>query len=198
MANTLLYIITGAALLCSCRKDLTKLEVDPYTGFQTTYSIRKEDGIFHGPYTKSDSTGVLLERGNYSGGNLDGVRELYFPDGKVKVRERYKDGQITDLYEYYFPNGQVELKGYYVMGAMYGQWQKFNEKGNLVESVTMINNEEMGPFSEYHEDGKIAVEGTYLHGDNEDGILKFFDESGELYKTMLCDSGRCVTTWKKE
>ena len=35
-------------------------------------------------------------------------------------------------------------------------------------------------------------------GPNEDGILKLYDESGTLYKTMLCDSGKCVTTWQKQ
>ncbi len=62
----------------------------------------------------------------------------------------------------------------------------------------MVNSEEMGPFTEYYANGKIQAEGTYLHGPNEDGQLKLFDESGELYKIMLCDSGKCITTWQKE
>ena len=162
------------------------------------FSITKEDSLYHGPYVKTDSAGVLLERGIYSEGQLHGIREILFPDGTVKVRERYMNGQITDLYEFFFPNGQHELKGYYIEGAMYGPWKKYNDKGQLLEIVTMINNEEMGPFEEYNPDGSLAAQGTYLHGPNEDGLLKLFDESGELYKTMLCDSGRCVTSWEKE
>src|SRR5687767_14770720 len=192
-----IFILMLGLLACQ-KKDSTKLEVDPDTGYQTTYSIKKENEVYHGPYSKSDSTGLLLERGHYEDGQLHGIREILFPDGKVKVRERYEKGKMTDLYEYYFPNGQLELKGYYVDGAMYGAWQKYDDKGNLLEVVTMVNNEEMGPFTEYYPDGKIQVEGMYLHGPNEDGILKMFDESGELYKTMLCDSGICVTTWEKK
>jgi antitoxin component YwqK of YwqJK toxin-antitoxin module len=141
---------------------------------------------------------VTLERGIYHKGQLNGIREILFPDGTVKVRERYINGQITDLYEYFFPNGQHELKGYYIGGAMYGPWKKYNDKGQLLEIVTMVNNEEMGPFEEYNPDGSLAAQGNYLHGPNEDGLLKLFDESGELYKTMLCDSGRCITSWEKE
>ena len=199
MKSLNLFPILLLLLLMSCKeKPVTHEQVDAASGFHTTYSMRKADTVYHGPYQKTDSTGLLLERGNYADGDLHGIREILFPDGKVKIRERYAHGQITGLYEYYFPNGQVELKGFYIDGAMYGPWKKYNEQGKLLEVVTMIDNEEMGPFTEYYENGRIQVEGTYLHGPNEDGILNMFDETGELYKKMLCDSGICVTIWKKE
>jgi|SRR5687767_1758128 len=194
------YFLILTAFICSCKKDSlsSKVELDPFTGFEYTYSILPNDTINHGPYFKKDSMGILLEKGNYENGELHGVREIYFPDGKVKVRERYNNGTITDLYEYFFPNGKHELKGYYVDGAMYGPWKKYDDQGNLIEVVTMIDNEEMGPFSEYYANGKIQAEGAYIHGPNEDGLLNLFNESGELYKKMLCDSGICVTIWSKE
>ncbi len=192
------YLFILAVLLVSCQKQNTKVEADPYSGFKTTYTLNPKDQTYQGPYTKVDSSGVLLERGVYDAGQLQGIRELYFPDGKVKVRERYTKGQMTDLYEYYFPNGQLQLQGDYVDGAMYGVWRKYNEAGKLLEEVMMVHNEEMGPFTEYYPDGKLQTQGTYLHGPNEDGILKLYDESGTLYKTMLCDSGTCVTTWQKK
>lgn len=192
-----LFIV--AVLLAGCQKEKTKVEVDPYSGFKTTYTLDPKDKTtYQGPYTKVDSSGVLLEKGVYEGGQLQGIRELYFPDGKVKVRERYSKGQMTDLYEYYFPNGQLQLQGDYVDGAMYGVWRKYNEAGKLLEEVMMVHNEEMGPFTEYYPDGTLQTQGTYLHGPNEDGILNLYDESGTLYKTMLCDSGICVTTWQKK
>ena len=198
MGSLFRNIIFISLCLGACKKPLTRVEVDPDTGFETTYSIRKEDNKYEGPYVKKDSTGQLLERGHYRNGELHGIREILFPDGQVKVRERYLDGKITDLYEYYFPNGKLELKGYYIDGAMYGDWKKYDDQGNLLETVTMINNEEMGPFTEYYPSGKVQAEGVYLHGPNEDGVLKLYNESGDLYKTMLCDSGTCITTWEKK
>ena len=183
----------------ACKEQVrTKTVVDPYSGFTTIYSVSKNDTIYHGPYTKNDSAGVLLERGIFQNGELHGIREILFPDGKVKIRERYVNGKISDLYEYFFPNGNLELKGYYVDGAMYGPWKKYDDKGNLLEVVTMVNNEEMGPFVEYNAAGKIQAEGMYLHGPNEDGLLNLYDDDGELYKKMLCDSGTCITTWEKK
>lgn len=184
--------------IIACTKAPQKVDKDPDSGFITTYTLSGEDQGYHGPYTKTDSTGVLLEKGTYVNGKLQGIREIYFPDGTVKVRERYDEGQINDLYEYFYANGRHELMGYYIDGAMYGSWKKFDDKGNLIEIVTMVDNEEMGPFVEYYPNGNKQAEGVYLHGPNEDGQLNLFDESGELYKTMLCDSGRCVTTWEKK
>jgi len=198
MLSMIRYIFILAICFAGCQGIKTKVEVDPDTGFKTTFSIDPKDQSYNGPYTKVDSSGVLLEKGNYKQGQLEGIRELFFPDGKVKVRERYTKGQISDLYEYFFPNGKLELQGEYVNGAMYGIWRKYNEDGKLLEEVMMVENEEMGPFTEYYPDGTIQTKGTYLHGPNEDGVLNLYDESGELYKTMLCDSGICVTSWEKK
>ena len=192
----LLFLLLLSLSACAKGKQVT--EKDPDLGYISTFTVDPETGKNNGPYTKTDSLGILMEKGNMVQGQLHGTRELYYPDGKVKIRERYKDGEFDDLYEYFFPNGMVELKGYYVDGAMYGRWLKYTSDGKLLEEVTMIDNEEMGPFREYHPNGKIQAEGTYLHGPNEDGVLKLYDETGQLQKEMLCYNGRCYTQWQKE
>jgi antitoxin component YwqK of YwqJK toxin-antitoxin module len=191
----LLLILIG---ISACSKGNQVTEKDPDLGMVTTYTVDQKTGKYHGPYTKTDSLGVLMEKGSFNQGEQQGIRELYYKDGKVKVRERYKAGELDDLYEYFFPDGTLELRGYYVDGAMYGRWIKNTPEGTLFEEVTMIDNEEMGPFREYHPNGKIQAEGTYLHGPNEDGGLKLYDETGQLHKEMLCYNGRCYTLWQKE
>ncbi len=185
-------------ILIGCQSKSTKEVVDPDIGYKTTYTLNSKTGAYDGPYTKTDSTGLLIERGTMKDGRQDQVRELYYPDGKVKIRERYVKGKMDDLYEYFHPNGAVELKGYYVDGEMYGWWSKYDPEGHLLEFVTMIRNEEYGPFTEYYPNGRLKAEGAYLHGPNEDGTLKLYDETGTLNKTMLCNAGRCYTTWQKE
>lgn len=195
--TTLLRVLAVLILFTAC-SHTRKIETDPATGFQFEYSIDKKTQLHDGPYIKRDSAGILLEKGVLKQGKQIGIREIYFPDGKVNVRERYVNGQLDDLYEYFHPNGQVQLKGYYVDGAMYGLWRKWTPEGSLVEEVMMVANEENGPFTEYYPDGKIQAQGAYLHGPNESGTLKLYNESGELYKTMQCYDGRCYTTWLKE
>lgn len=185
-------------LLTGCVREKSVVEIDPDLGYQTTFTLDTRSGKHHGPYVKVDSTGLLLEKGNLYQGQPHGIRELFYPDGKVKIRERYKSGKLDDLYEYYFPGGTHELKGYYIDGAMYGIWKKYDAKGNLLEEVSMVRNEEMGPFRDYHPNGHIQAEGTYLHGPNEEGALKLYDDSGQLQKEMLCYGGRCYTVWQRD
>jgi antitoxin component YwqK of YwqJK toxin-antitoxin module len=175
-----------------------KSYTDPELGIVSTYQVDPETGKYNGAYTIRDSTGVLLERGTYAAGALDGIRELFYPDSTVKVRERYARGEMVGRYEYYHPNGRLELAGYYVDGAMYGQWRKYDADGHLVEEVLMANNEERGPFREYYPDGKLQAQGTYLNGPLEQGILYLYEPSGDLYKTMFCRDGRCHTRWEKQ
>jgi antitoxin component YwqK of YwqJK toxin-antitoxin module len=184
-------------LFSGCSGHSRKVEIDPNTGFRTEYTTDTKSKLHDGPYIKRDSSGVLLEKGTLKQGVQEGIRELYFPDGKVNIRERYANGTMDDLYEFFHPNGVLQLKGYYIKGEMYGLWRKYSPEGKLMEKVLMIANEENGPFTEYYPDGKIAAEGAYLHGPNESGTLKLYNESGELYKTMQCYDGRCYTTWLK-
>jgi antitoxin component YwqK of YwqJK toxin-antitoxin module len=196
--RTTCYSLILLLFLAGCSANETTEVRDTDAGLVTTYEINKESGEYEGPYTKADTTGLLMERGHMLNGKLQGIRELYYPDGGVKVRERYAKGELDDLWEFYHPNGQVELKGYYVQGQMYGRWHKYDSLGNLLEEVLMISNEEYGPFKEYYPNGNIQAEGAYLHGDREDGTLKLYDETGTLIKTMLCYAGRCYTTWEKK
>jgi antitoxin component YwqK of YwqJK toxin-antitoxin module len=192
----LFLLLLASCIACSGTEQVE--EKDPALGTILTFTVNKETGLKDGPYTKTDSTGVLMEKGFMKAGQQEGFRELYYPDGQVKIRERYKAGALDDLYEYFFPNGQVELKGYYVQGAMYGLWLKYMSTGQLLEEVTMINNEEMGPFREYHPNGRLQAEGAYLNGPNEHGRLRLYDEQGQLQKEMDCRNGRCYTLWEKE
>ena len=51
---------------------------------------------------------------------------------------------------------------------------------------------------EYFRNGNLEAEGTYRNGDNEHGLLKLYNEEGELIKTMNCEDGVCRTVWKKD
>ena len=107
-------------------------------------------------------------------------------------------GQFTGEYRLYHDNGELKQKGTYRNNAMTGPWETYYDNGQLKERVQFEGNMENGPFIEYHRNGKLAAEGAYKEGDYEHGELKIYNENGELIRSMLCDNGRCQTTWSAE
>jgi antitoxin component YwqK of YwqJK toxin-antitoxin module len=78
---------------------------------------------------------------------------------------------------------------------MSGLWTYYYASGEVKEKVHYEHNFENGPFEEYYPDGTIKAKGNYLVGDNEDGLLFLYDESGDPERVMECDSGICRTQW---
>lgn len=197
MKRPLLYLSVVIAALSACQKPEAIVETDAETGFKTEFLRDPKTKSIEGELIKKDDAGNIIEKANYSNGKLNGFRELFYPDGKLKVRERYKNDTIVDLYEYFHPNGNIELAGYYIQGEMYGVWKKYFPEGNVQEEVLMVANEENGPFTEYQPSGSKEAEGYYLNGPNENGKLQLYDSTGVLVQIMWCNLGRCETTWKK-
>lgn len=165
---------------------------------QERYQRLKKDGAKTGPYQKFDEDGQLVEEGEYKEGIVHNKRTVYYHPDQVKFVETYKSGVFQGSYNYFYENGQLEVEGRYIDGVMSGNWKRYYTNGQLMEVVKFEENEENGPFVEYHENGKLKAEGKYKNGDNEDGLLKLYNESGELYKKMECDSGICKTIWALE
>lgn len=161
------------------------------------YSRRKSDYARQGIFSKFDKEGHLLEQAQYENDTLHGIRVLFFEEtGDTNVVENYNRGRFHGPYRVYYPSGKIELTADYVNNVMEGEVKKYYETGELMETVTFQDNEENGPFKEYYTNGNLKTEGFYMKGDNEHGLLKMFNEAGELVKTMNCQHGVCRTIWK--
>lgn len=158
-----------------------------------------ENGLKHGIVKLFDDKGILTEEAEYAHGKMDGYRRIYDADGRMEVEEHYKNDVIDGAYTVFYPNGGVEISADYIDGVMNGTLHRYYESGTIMETVSMVENEENGIFKEYYENGNIQWEGNYVNGENEVGLLKQFDESGELVRKMMCDSlSICQTIWTKE
>lgn len=193
-----IFIVTMLvfALIVSACKDSSIVNVkSDKNQIVESYKIGK-DSVKNGFYKKFYEDGSLKETSTYSNGLLDGERILFFPNGAVEIKENYKNGQITGPYYEYYPNGQINTSFIYSNGNINGELLKYFENGKIEEKVTFVDGDENGPFTEYYENGTIHWQGQYLNGDNEFGLLKEFDENGQLIKKMMCDSlAICRTTW---
>ncbi len=198
MKNTYLYLLL-IFVLCACgRNNLEQVELTEDDGSKVTYTRNKENFAKEGTLVRFDADGVKLEKAEYKNDTLHGVRHLYYPNGNIQVSENYMNGTFEGDFKSFYENGKVQLEGIYVNNVMDGTWKGYYDSGELKEEVLFKNNNENGPFVEYHKNGKLKAKGTYLDGDNEDGLLELYDEDGELIKKMQCKKGVCRTSWTKE
>ena len=163
-----------------------KFEEYQYTG----------DSLKHGFYKRYSQGGVLLEESTYMEGKLHGERTIYNAKGEKEVLEIYENDILNGPFKEFHPNGKIRFLGTYTNNVLSGTVNVFYPSGKIKEEVSFEDNMEQGPFKEFHENGNLMWEGTYRNGDNEFGLLKEYNEKGELIRKMMCDERAiCTTTW---
>jgi len=162
------------------------------------YSRRVDTYAKQGEFMRISPEGNVIEVSQYNNDTLQGPRVMFADNGDTLIIENYQNGLFQGEYRAYYEGNVLELEGNYVANFMEGEWKRYYQNGQLMEVVSFSDNEENGPFVEYHENGKMKAEGYYRNGDHEHGLLKMYDEAGELEKTMNCENGICRTVWSKE
>lgn len=184
--------------LASCGKTEWTEVRDDQGNLVEKFQRNKKDFAKEGQYLAFFPEGEKEEEATYVRDTLDGVRTIFYRNGKPQIVEQYKMGLFEGPYKAYYENGQLEIEGNYLFNSMTGIWKRYYENGQLMEEVIFVDNQENGPFVEYHENGKLKARGTYREGDFEHGSLELYDENGELEKKMDCDKGICRTVWSRD
>ena len=197
MIRNILIILGVFSAVIGCKESNFVTNKDDNGKITEKYAVNKENQK-HGEYL-SYINGVLSTKANYKNGKLHGERLIYHTNGQVEIEESYEDDVLVGLYKSYSINGTLVQEANYKKGVMQGMLKTYYNDGHLKEEVTMVDNQENGPFKEYHPNGKIKWEGEFLNGDNEYGLLKNYNEAGELIKKMMCnEQGVCSTIWTIE
>lgn len=205
--NWLIRIVAGVLVffvVVTCKKNeglpegLEMVErTDSYENIER-YSRRIDNYAKQGKFMRISPEGNVIELANYENDTLAGPRIMFAENGDTLVIEHYRNGLFDGEYRAYYDGNILELVGVYEANFMEGEWKRFYKNGQLMETVQFSDNEENGPFVEYYENGNLKAEGYYRNGDHEHGLLKLYDEMGELEKTMNCENGICRTVWSKE
>ncbi len=205
--SSFLKLFTAIGVLCllaACGNDSGLEEglewverTDAYNNLER-YSRRTADYAKEGELMRISPDGNVIELAEYENDTLNGKRIMFAENGDTLVIEHHQEGLFHGEYRAYYDGGKLELMGTYTANSMEGEWKRFYQNGQLMEVVSFSDNEENGPFIEYHENSQLKAEGYYRNGDHEHGLLKLYDEAGELEKTMNCEDGICRTVWTKE
>ena len=202
MKNLATLCLLTILISIACSEGITEVLIHDDTGnVVEKYHITLSDSVRQGATLEYYDTGETYAKSSYETGKIHGLRTIYYKNGQVQIEENYINGEFQGEYNAYYKNGQLDLTGMYENGTMEGKWKRHYKSGAVMEIVEFVNNEENGPFIEYHENGNLKAEGVYVYANDEareHGLLKMYNEKGEIIKKMDCKKGHCRTIWTLE
>lgn len=85
-----------------------------------------KDGNKDGEWTTFSSKGGVIKKINYANGKLSGKAELFYIDGKAKLKASFVEGKPDDEWIYYSNKGKVLVQGKYENGKPVNIWSVYN------------------------------------------------------------------------
>jgi|AntAceMinimDraft_18_1070375.scaffolds.fasta_scaffold154723_4 antitoxin component YwqK of YwqJK toxin-antitoxin module len=73
-------------------------------------------------------------------------------------------GQLHGLWETYWGNGKPALKGNFINGKRDGYYECYYDNGNLSYKGHYVDDKEHGYWEHHHYDGKVEYKGNYDMG----------------------------------
>jgi hypothetical protein len=125
-----------------------------------------------GPVVSMWNETLVRERGTLLNGRWDGVRETYYYEGQLELRETYRNGVLHGPFEGWFREGAISDKGTYREGRLEGPYESFWSRA-LLQSPHAHHMPDMGPM------GETAERGAYSGG----------EPCGEWYRWVPVDGG---------
>lgn len=126
-----------------------------------------------------DAEGKKTGEGREVNQMREGEWKFYHP-GKNTVMsvENYSKGKLNGVRKVYFPDGKIAEETGYVNGIKNGIYKKYTEKGILLEDSNYKDGSFHGPAVYRDAQGNVAVKGQFTKG-LKTGIWQYF-ENGKL------------------
>jgi len=101
------------------------------------------------------------------------VKEKYFPDEKVTVKQEFINDTIADgFYRQYYANGKLKIEASFVANLKHGVERGYFESGALRYIVTYDSGVRIGPTEWYYQNGQIEAK---YENDNDKAVGDFFE-----------------------
>lgn len=131
---------------------------------------------------------ALLEELTYKNGLREGVRKLYFSNGKLKSEVNYLNNRPAGMARFYYPNGTIAEEGNWVYGGWEGNYKNYYETGPLSQDLSYSYGKKEGVQKQYHSNGQLKSEGVWKDG-VPDGAVKEYNEDGALVSETVYNKG---------
>ncbi len=144
-------------------REFNSVDNGAYTIFYDQAKNKVSEGnvvnkLFEGPwkyYHKGSQTVMTIE--NYKNGKLEGLRSVFFPNGKIAEETNYKNNLKEGIYKKYSENGIVLEESNYKNNEFSGLAVFKDPNGNVVSSGKFVNGKKAGIW-QFYEKGKLAKE----------------------------------------
>ncbi|WP_408084024.1 toxin-antitoxin system YwqK family antitoxin [Flavobacterium rhizosphaerae] len=153
--------------------------------------VFKPDGSSY--TTFFDEKGLKVSEGKEVNRQREGEWKFYHPGGTTLMSvEHYKAGKLNGVRKVYFPDGKINEETTFVNGIQQGPYKKYTTDGVVLEESIYKNDILQGRAIFHDARGNIAAEGNYDAGVKtgewkyyEDGkLVKKVDETGKHIKIV--------------
>ncbi len=128
-----------------------------------------------------------VSEGNTKDKLRTGIWKYYHKNAKtIMATENYVDDKIEGVKKIFYPNGKVAEEVPYKNNLKEGIAKKYSDKGKLIEESTFTNDVMQGSYKVYDGSGKLAIKGQFKN-DKKNGIWQYF-EKGKLVRQMNADT----------
>ncbi len=142
--------------------------------FDSLVKSTHEDGYF---YSYHSNHGLLKSEGQYKNNMQQGKWIFYYKDGEtIKQIVEYKNDTLNGIREDYWENGKLKSKTININGKQNGKSYHYYKNGQLEEVNFLKDNIVHGKSNRYHENGNIQKECQYWNDLPKDTCKFYFDD----------------------
>lgn len=102
---------------------------------------------------------LFIER--YKDGQLEGISEDYYENGKLKSEINYKAGERDGIIKYYYESGMLFSEEIYKADKREGISKEYYEKDGMYFHIDTYKDDRLIKRKQFNEDGKLEFEQDY-------------------------------------
>lgn len=141
-----------------------------------------ENGNYRGYHS---NLGLLQSEGLFENNMYQGKWKFYHKDGKtIKQIVEYVNDTLNGIREDYWENGKLKSKTANINGKQNGKTIHYHKNGEIEETNFLKNGEVHGISTRYYFNGKLESKCDYWNGIRRD-TCKFYYENGNLEKLEI-------------
>ncbi len=137
------------------------------------------NGVLNGPSKSYFENGILSQELNYKEDLEDGLRKIYYDNGKLKEKGTTLNGLASGHFVFYNESGTIGSEVEYKEGKKNGLEVVYDEEGKKNAEYFVKNDIKHGIEKIYFTNGKLKEERNWVMG-KENGKTKNYYESGGL------------------